>query len=553
VTVSSETNAKLQTALAHHAAGRYGDAAQLCQQILQENPETPQALHLLGGIAYLLGQTDRALPLFKAALALTPTDSAILNDLGLALRKLGRLPEALDALQKALSIGPRTALLEGNIGAVLKDLKRPADALRHYDAALALNPTYAAAHNNRGNALQNLGRLQDSLASYIAAIRLAPSYAAAWGNLADTIRSMGRPKDALPFYKRALELDPNLPDVGFNMQMARLLLGQFPDAWNGYEDRHNRLQPKDRQPHPDTTLWDGTPAPDKRLLLYVEQGLGDTLQFCRLITTIRPRVGWIGLEAQADLIPLLKDLPGLDYIYPKGETPPAFDLHCPLLSLPQRLRLTLDQIPNQAPYLTPPPAPQKKWAERISNLPGLKVGLVWAGNPLHGNDAVRSAPFDVLTPLLDIPGIHFFSLQKGASLAQLDPTGRVTDLGPDLTDFGETAAAITALDLVIAVDTSVAHLTGALGKPLFLMLPVAVEWRWMLVREDCPWYPTARLFRQSNFGDWHGVVTQIGEALQKLAAGDTSPYTPTKWSLPPATEAASAAPLPLEILRLLEN
>jgi hypothetical protein len=312
---------------------------------------------------------------------------------------------------------------------------------------------------------------------------------------------------------------PDYADAHFNLAASLLLVGQFDEGWREYEWRWKQEKKKPHLRGFSQPLWDGGDIGDRILLLHAEQGLGDTLQFCRYVPAIAAGRRVV-LEVQRPLVPLLAGLPGLERIVAQGDPLPPFDLHCPLLSLPLVLGTTLETIPGQTPYLRADPQRTAAWRERVGQLDGLKVGLVWAGNQAMSGDRRRSARLELFSELADLPGVSFVSLQKGPAASQSPPSGLILhDWTDDLQDFGETAALIEALDLVIGVDTAVVHLAGALGRPVWLLNRFDRCWRWLLNRDDSPWYPTLRQFRQSQPGDWRGVLREVRAELQTCSLG----------------------------------
>jgi hypothetical protein len=338
---------------------------------------------------------------------------------------------------------------------------------------------------------------------------------------------LGRSAEADASFREALRLQPDQADAHANRGMALLLAGQFEEGWREFEWRWKTAFMATRARNFAAPLWNGEAIGDRVLLLHAEQGLGDTLQFCRYAPLITGGARVV-LEVQASLVRLLSRLPGVAQIVARGESLPPFDLHCPLLSLPRAFGTTLETIPAATPYLAADPAEATLWRKRLASLPGLRVGLVWAGGPrtpvpkLIAIDMRRSLTLKTLAPLAEVSGVSFVSLQKSSPAAQAanpPPGMALADFSVELHDFAATAALIEALDLVISVDTSVVHLAGALGKPVWLLNRFDNCWRWMLKREDSPWYPTLRQFRQPSAGDWSSVISAVKDALQHLVAG----------------------------------
>ena len=469
----------LRDAAALHRAGRLAEAEPLYLAILHEVPAHFDALHLIGVVRQQQGRDAEAIAFIDRALALRPDNAAALSNRALSLRALGRAHEALACCDRALAVKPDFADAHNNRGLALAALKRPAEALKSYEAALSHAPAHIDALNNCGIALFEVNRLDE----------------------------------ALVCFDRVLALRPGHVHGSWNRAQVLLLMGDFARGWPEHEGRlasNPGLNRGFTQP-----LWLGdAPLAGRTILLRAEQGLGDTIQFCRYAPMVAARGARVVLEVQRPLVDLMRTLDGAIEVVARGDALPAFDLHCPLLSLPLVFKTELTSIPARTPYLRAP-AGAIDWKSRLGTKRP-RIGLVWSGNPGHKRDAARSIPFYALMPLLDIDA-SFVSLQKdvrASDAALLKQTGQVVDVADSLTSFAETASLIATLDLVISVDTSAAHLTGALGKPLWLLLPQVPDWRWLMGRDDSPWYPTARLFRQDTTRAWGGVVARIRAALE---------------------------------------
>ncbi len=440
-----------------------------------------------------------------------PTPWRALDNLAGALLAQGLLDAAHDCYERALSLRPKHIESHIGLGVVLRDQGRLDDAVARYELALALAPGHPEIHNNLGVALVDLGRTEEAIAHYEKALAAQPDRAELHNNLGLALQRQLRCTEALDRYERAIALKPNYAEAHFNRAYALLLTGNLDQGWREYEWRF-AVARYDRKF--DRPAWSGRPLAGQTILIHAEQGFGDALQFVRFVPAVAGRGGKVVLEAPAPLVRLARTVPSVSEVVAAGDPLPAFDWHCPLLSLPRVLGTELDSIPGGMPYLSVPSEASGIWATRIAAASGLKAGLVWAGNAVGAKDP-RHIDFGELQPLWEIAGINWFSLQVGdrAGDLSLADRGPIVDLSPWLTDFAETAAAILQLDLVISVDTAVAHLAGALGRPIWIMLQYSPDWRWLLERDDCPWYPTARLFRQRKAGDWPGVVEDIAKAL----------------------------------------
>jgi hypothetical protein len=396
----------------------------------------------------------------------------------------------------------------GTCSAISGQLEEASESL---ERAIELDPEIAVAHTNLGNVRQAQGRLEEAVACHERALAVEPMNPEAYSNLGGILDLQGKLTESMAAYDRALELRPDFAVALFNRSLLRLRTGDLISGLPDYEHRwHLTKRRAFIQPQ-----WHGQPLDGARILLYPEQGLGDTVQFLRYVPLVQAAGGQVVLEVQPQMRRLVAHLPEAAEIICVGEPLPPFDWHCPFMSLPLAFGTTLDTIPARVPYLT---IPQEADVIRVfpSEDSGLRVGLVWAGSPAHLRDRFRSIPLELLKPLFGLEGVQFYSLQMGPAAEELREAGalaKMIDLAPKIEDMADTAALINNLDLIIAVDTAVAHLAGALGKPVWAMLPLVPDWRWLLDREDSPWYPTMRLFRQSTLGDWASVVEAVRCAL----------------------------------------
>jgi tetratricopeptide (TPR) repeat protein len=515
-------NAHHNLGVALHDLGRPAEAAASSREALRLRPNYPAAHGNLGNALLALGRPAEAAASYREALRLRPNYPETYNNLGIALHDLGRPAEAEANCREALRLRPSYPEAYNTLGNALLALGRLAEAEASYREAVRLRPDYPEAHNNFGIALHDLGRPAEAEVGYRAALRLRPNFPEAHNNLGAALNALGQPAEAEASYREALRLRRNYPDAHNNLGMTLLLAGRFEEGWKEYEWRWKVKPHSSSARHFSAQLWRGEAIEDRTILLHAEQGLGDTLQFCRYAPLMVCGAG-IVLEVQAPLLRLLSRLPGVRQIVAAGDRLPPFDLHCPLLSLPDAFGTTLDTIPAGTPYLSADPALAAYWQERLVGLDGPKIGLVWAGRQQLKGDRHRSIALKALAPLAEVSGVSFVSLQKDEAAAQVadPPHGMMLhDFTTDLHDFEDTAALIVNLDLVISVDTAVAHLAGALGKPVWLLNRFDTDWRWLLNRDDSPWYPTLRQFRQPSPGDWSSAVRAARDALQRLIAGD---------------------------------
>lgn len=502
------------------ALGRDAEALACYDQALQINPDDIDvlyrscvALDLLHGYDELLARSDRIL-------VRMPEHAAAWLGRANALHGLGRHAEAAEAYAEVLSRAPALHVALSNQGIALRMLERYSEALESYDDALQSMGANAQLLVSRGHTLQQLGRYDDALASYEAAIEVEPADAAGWALRGGALQQLLRFEEALDCYRQMQMIDPSKGDAHHEEAYCRLLIADFGEGWKKYEYRWVDADAARSRRHADRPFWTGRESiAGKVILLHSEQGYGDTLQFCRYASLVEARGATVVLEVPRALKDLLFSLSGVRHLVAIGEPLPAFDLQCPLLSVPLAFGTDLDSIPAQVPYLRADITRLRKWEQRLAERahPGrLRVGLAWSGNPTHNNDLNRSIALATLAPLYS-RGTSFVSLHQqvrerdAAALAQ----SGVIHFGADLEDFADTAALVRNLDLVISVDTSVVHLAGALGKPVWVLLPRVPDWRWLLEREDSPWYPNARLFRQHKPGDWGAVVERVTHALMQ--------------------------------------
>jgi hypothetical protein len=442
--------------------------------------------------------------------------------LGVALWGMGRRDEAVAQLEAAVALDPAGFAAARALADAYYASGHPMAALKYYLQAAAADESCAEVFSNLGAILRDNGHPREALRALNRALTLEPGNASALVNSGLAMHDLGDVASALACYELAIAADPGHDNAHWNRAVALLVTGDFERGWAAHEHRRAQL----RLAGPERTFaepaWRGEPLDGRRILLHAEQGLGDQLQFVRFLPAVKRMGGTVVLECHPSLARLFAGCAGVDELARTDAPLPPFDCYAPIMSLPHLLGTRGAVAAEATPYLAPPGA-RTSAARLVAAAPGLRVGLVWAGEPRHRNDRSRSVALPQLRPLLDVPGTCFFSLQKGsatAALAALAPRDRdrLPDLAASFEDFGDTAHAVAALDLVIAVDTSVAHLAGALGKPVWLLLPSTPDWRWQLHRADSPWYPSARLFRQPAPGDWGAVVAQVAAALAPLAA-----------------------------------
>ncbi len=537
-----------------YRAGRLREAEKIYGRIVKAAPDYFDALHLLGSLKAQSGQMGEALRLITAALKLNPRSSDALINLANVMHALKRDGDALDCLDKALAINPEDLHALQNRGAALLTLNRPqdalmsfervlqreprngeallnrgvakaalgqqAEALSDFDAALAAMPGHPNVLYNRGNALSELGRYAEAIADFDRALAVVPTNARAWNNRGRALQQLNRHAEAAKSFDKTIEQQKNDVDAQANRALSLLTLGDLTDGFKQYEWRWKRSGMTDTRRGYNRPLWLGEfPLGRKTILLHAEQGLGDTIQFARYAPLLAHAGATVVLEVQPELKTLLGQIDGVASCHARGEPLPAYDVHCPLGSLPLALKTDAANIPAAIPYLRAGTERVGKWRERIEPLPGKRVAFAWAGQVNHANDRNRSVDLNLLEPLLAVGGVSFVSIQRdlrGDDATFLARYPNVTHVGGDLIDMADTAAVLAHVDLVIAVDTSVVHLAGAMARPTWVMLPFAPDWRWGLSGDTSAWYPQTRLFRQAALGDWPSVVAKLRDALATL-------------------------------------
>ncbi len=500
---------------------RYDEALVTLDHAIALRPDFHQALFNRGNALLGLKRYADALASYDRAIALSPEFQQAIYNRGNALKELGQYDDALASFERAVAINPDDHEAHNNRGSVLQGLRRYEEALQSFDRALALKPDYVDALYNRGNALKDLWRYAEALQSYDRALVFKPDYTEALGNRGNVLEDMRRFEEALASYARALAIKPDYAIAHWNESLCRLRSGDFEIGWQKYEwgwESGERGKTKRDFPQP---LWlGGQPLNGKTILLHAEQGLGDTIQFCRYARLLAEKEATVLLEVQPPLTPLLKHLEGVHQVLAKGGTLPAFDYHCPLPSLPLAFHTRLETIPAQEKYIYSDEVRVAAWQNKLGQRVKPRIGLVWSGSAGHRNDRNRSIPLADFVKLLSA-GMEFISLQRDVRPADgklLLARKDIAHFGDDLADFADTAALIELVDLVITIDTSVAHLAGAMGKAVWILLPFNSDFRWLLDRDDSPWYPSARLFRQPAMGDWDSVLTRVKRELADCVA-----------------------------------
>lgn len=473
-------------------------------------PDFAEAYINRGLSLQILKRTEEALMNYDRGIALKPGIAEVHFFRGNAFMELKRGEEALACFNQAISLKPAYAEAYNNRGAVLQDMDRLGDALASYESAIAVQPSRPEAYNNRGTVLRKLKRLNEALAAHDQAIALKSDFAEAHNNRGSVLQELKRFDEALAAHDRAINLNPDYVEAYWNKALLKLLMGNYQEGWRLYEWRS---KPR----HFTQPLWSGKESLEGRtLLVHSEQGFGDVIQYCRYAPLLEKRGAKVIFEAPAGLINVLSTLPGKITLVESGKPLPIFDLYCPMMSLPLAFQTTVESIPAEIPYLSADPGKKTTWRQNLGEKSAPRIGLAWSGKVLHSNDQNRSLPMESLAPLFELP-LEFHSLQKEyrkEDQAKLAKRFQLKDHHLELNDFSDTAALISEMDLIISADTSVAHLAGATGKPLWILLPYLPDYRWLLDRTDSPWYPTATLFRQPNYGDWKAVISEVVRKTQ---------------------------------------
>ncbi len=500
--------------------GHMGEAQRLLNAAVKINPQAPPAWLHLGEVLHALKRDKEALECFDKARALVPDDIDILNRHANALLSAGRPREALAEFEAVLARAPQHVEARLNCGIAHAALGDSKAALAEFDLALSIVAAHPLAQYNRGIALYELGKYADAVAAQDAALAVAPDLAGAWLNRGRALAALNRLDEAIESYGKAKALRKDDADADFMAALALLTLGDYRRGFEKYEARWRRsgMPPQKSRGRP---LWLGEyPLARKTILLHAEQGLGDAIQFARYVPLLAASGARVVLEVQAELVPLMASLAGAATVIASGATLPPFDVHCPLGSLPLAFKTEPATVPAKIPYLAADADHLTKWSARIGALPPPRIAIAWSGNPSHMNDRNRSIAFSALAPLFAVAA-RFISIQRDVrteDAAPLAAEARVTHVGGELADFSTAAAVVALVDLVIAVDTAVANLAGAMGRPVWVMLPFAPDWRWTLSGETTPWYPTARLFRQASLGDWDAVIARVGAELERFTS-----------------------------------
>jgi tetratricopeptide (TPR) repeat protein len=550
-------DARIELALAHQKASRFAEAQILYRQVLTENTRHPTALNYYGVLAIQTGQLDLAVKLLQRATSANPRDASCHCNLGEALRQSSKAQAAMESFREAIRLNPQLAVAHNNLGILLAAQGEYAQAIDSYRRAVQIQPTYAEAHGNLGNALKEsrqfdqaiaecriavslkpqsaechnqlaaalaqTGENDEAIAEYRAAIQIDPGHADAHSNMGNALAAQGRVRDAIASCETAVQIRPDSIPAHWNFAVALLRAGDYQRGWLEHEWRLRSIGTSGRSRF-SQKAWDGDPLNGKTILLHAEQGFGDTIQFARYVPFVVMRGGRVIVECHPELARLFRGIEGINRVIANGDTLPHFNEQISLMSLPLIFQTRLETIPASIPYLKADEALIGQWNDRLRAVAGgerlLHVGLCGSGNPGHRNDRERSIPLASFSALAT-DGVVFHSLHNAP--VEFIPDGLyVVDHANELTDFAETAALVANLHHVVTVDTAVAHLSGALGIPTSVLLPSVPDWRWMMHRQDNPWYPTVRLYRQKRPGEWTEVMQRVGRAIREMASSSAA-------------------------------
>jgi tetratricopeptide (TPR) repeat protein len=514
-------------AFAYFQERRLVDAEAICSAILAAEPEQFDALHLLGLLRYQQGRNAEALRLIGAVLKRAPCSAELLSNYGLVLTALARHEEALACFENALgnNAGDRNALI--NRAACLKSLGRGEAALAAYESILAANPDDTGTLNECGGLHARLGRFGAAIACYDKALAVAPRAVELHVNKGSALVASNRFEEALQNFAAAAAIDPECGEAHHRASLIRLRRGEFKHGWRDYEWRW-RTRGTQKRRDVAAPLWlGGQSIQGKTILLLAEQGFGDTINFVRYASAVAALGATVILDVPSALKEIAASVPGVSSVLDDSDPLPPVDCYCPLLSLPLAFQTEVETIPANIPYIRSSEQSVAKWRDRLPQNGRLRIGLCWAGSNAHLNDHNRSIALERFAQIFSLPNLDFICVQKEVDAPQAAILHRhhVVQLSQEFENFADTAAVVAQLDLLISVDTSVAHLAGAMGKAVALLLPFPAEWRWLLDRTDSPWYPTMRLFRQTATGDWQGPFERLYQELGAVASRKTARFS----------------------------
>jgi Flp pilus assembly protein TadD len=502
------THFQMANAQAH--LGDFAGAIKNYQRCISKRPASHEAFNNLSIALRRNGEVSGAIAAAQKSLTLFPKFKDAMNNLGLALCDARQYPEAIKNLRAAIEIFPNDSEIANNLGVAVHANGNLSDAAIILSNAITNRPDWPEALINLGNVLRAQGNFEEAATRYYAAHLANPDSTNALGNLGLALLNLNNPIEAAEAYTKALRISPNNGDIRMSLGIAQLMQGNYVDGWQNYEARWHAKQFTPNSERFTIDRWEGENIQGRKLLVYAEQGFGDTLQFCRYLELLSDKGVEVHFECQRSMLELSRSLRGIKTVIARKDSLPEVDYCVPLMSIPHIFGTTLKSVPANVPYLSPSSQKVGSFQAQLNGA-ALKVGLVWLGNPDRQDDDMRSCPETALAPILVVDGVQFVSLQVGRTIP--NSLGNLLDFGAQCADFDDTAAAVSALDLIITVDTAAAHLAGAIGKPVWVMLGHHADWRYLMNREDSPWYPTMRLFRQSSYGDWASLTATIAQQL----------------------------------------
>ncbi|MCP4576824.1 MAG: tetratricopeptide repeat protein [Deltaproteobacteria bacterium] len=513
---------------AFKAQGSYEAAVSNYRKAIFFKADFLDAHYNLGNVYQEQGDYGRARACFESSLKIQPDFVKAHHNLGVLLKRMGDVRGAERHFRAVIKLQPGFAEAHNNLGNILLSDGRLHEAVNCFKRAVGIRQDYPQAHYNLGVAFNRMADFETAKAAFETAVRQDPGFVEAHHNLGVALQNLGEAQEAICAFNKVLTLKPDFVEALWNRSLARLLSGDLPGGFKDYEARFHKLDHSRIYPGAfSTPRWEGEPFQGKRLLVHYEQEFGDTLQFVRYLPKVKSHGGTVILEVQGELHELMKRVGGVDLLIDGKKTPGPqvpCDYHVPLLSLPGIFQTRIEDIPRKIPYVFPDPQKSEYWKKQLSDEKGLKVGIVWAGNLSDEKGRHRSCSLEYFVPLGSLASIRFYGLQKGDAAGEIDtayPSFRATNLSERLTDFSETCAVIDNLDLIISVDTAVAHLAGAMGKATFVLLSKPCDWRWLLDRDDSPWYPSIKLFRQPRQGDWDSVFARVHSEIKTIIESKT--------------------------------
>lgn len=494
-----------------HHQGKFSASRKMYNKAIKADPKFAEAYNNLGNVLMDQQLFEMAEKSYKEASKFLKDHPMILSNIGFSIQKQGKNEQSIKWFQKAIYIDPFYSDAHCNLGNALSGLKKYDEAIKHYEIAIKSNQGSAESYNGLGVALKNIGKVKKAIRVFSKAIKLYPSFVSAINNRGNAYRDLLYLEKSIEDYKNAIKINQYEAESHFNLSLTLLLSGNFTDGWKEYEWRWKLKGFRSHRPPKKAKQWYGAPLNGQTLLIHAEQGNGDTIQFIRYVDKINKENGKIIVQCQESLTTLLRNIENIDHVVSWNEKLPYFDFYTNLLSLPYILKTSISSIPSKTPYI---PSPLFSAIDAIVKSNKMNIGIVWTGSLYHSNDKNRSTSLRYFLDLYSVPNIQLFSLQVGNHSKEFpDGSRSIIDLSNNIYDYSDTATIIKQLDLIISVDTSVAHLAGALAKPVWVLLPFSPDFRWMLNRNDSPWYPTMRLFRQPSPKDWESVFDDVRDAL----------------------------------------